>query len=316
MSPSEQTYKAQTVRLRNSYVSALRSERDGFNTMQAWARFASEMVMTLKWAGMAKAAALRFRATGETVRIDEQRDPGFDPQALDLGRIIRENPWIENLSIITDERIRMLVAFVVEREQVYARKWAAEERAKVKTKMDRELIPMHRLESFYRQGVKEITTVSEQVVLAEPEVDDKFPFWEYVTKDDARVRPTHAAAHGLVICRWNDEGIRLLEDVMPPNGWGCRCAGRHMTKFEAIRRGFMGHDYTPGFAYKWSSSQARRNYDIGAFPDRGWGNERNKYVAVPRIVAPTARRETMREKVARDIERLRAAGVDVSNLVA
>ena len=48
---------------------------------------------------------------------------------MDLGRIIRENPWIENLSVITDERIRMLVAFVVEREQVYARKWAEAERA-------------------------------------------------------------------------------------------------------------------------------------------------------------------------------------------
>ncbi len=46
-----------------------------------------------------------------------------------------------------------------------------------------------------------------------------FPYWEYRTVDDGRVRPEHVKLHGLILPandpRWNK--------IFPPNGWKCRC---------------------------------------------------------------------------------------------
>lgn len=46
-----------------------------------------------------------------------------------------------------------------------------------------------------------------------------FPYWEYRTVGDDKVRPEHAALNGLILPvndpRWHK--------IYPPNGWGCRC---------------------------------------------------------------------------------------------
>lgn len=46
-----------------------------------------------------------------------------------------------------------------------------------------------------------------------------FPYWEYKTVEDDKVRPEHAALHGVILHasdpRWNK--------IFPPNGWKCRC---------------------------------------------------------------------------------------------
>ena len=52
--------------------------------------------------------------------------------------------------------------------------------------------------------------------------------WEYVTVGDDRVRPTHAALDGMVLPRDDPRWAQL----MPPNGWGCRC-----TVFEVFDSG-------------------------------------------------------------------------------
>ena len=48
---------------------------------------------------------------------------------------------------------------------------------------------------------------------------DLFPYWEYRTVGDNKVREEHAALNGLVLAasdqRW--------KQIYPPNGWGCRC---------------------------------------------------------------------------------------------
>ena len=48
---------------------------------------------------------------------------------------------------------------------------------------------------------------------------DLFPFWEYRTVGDDKVRPEHAALNGLVLPA-NDPRWRK---IYPPNGWNCRC---------------------------------------------------------------------------------------------
>jgi SPP1 gp7 family putative phage head morphogenesis protein len=51
------------------------------------------------------------------------------------------------------------------------------------------------------------------------EQTDIFPYWEYKTVGDAKVRDEHAALDGLILPandpRW--------KKIMPPNGWNCRC---------------------------------------------------------------------------------------------
>jgi SPP1 gp7 family putative phage head morphogenesis protein len=57
---------------------------------------------------------------------------------------------------------------------------------------------------------------------------DIFPYWQYITMDDGRVREEHLKLHGLVL-----ECIdKLWDKIYPPNGWRCRCRVRPLMKNE------------------------------------------------------------------------------------
>ena len=55
-----------------------------------------------------------------------------------------------------------------------------------------------------------------------------FPYWEYRTVGDDRVRPAHAALNGLILPA-NDPRWDM---IYPPNGWNCRCWVVPRTKAE------------------------------------------------------------------------------------
>ena len=61
------------------------------------------------------------------------------------------------------------------------------------------------------------------------EQTDIFPYWQYITINDGRVREEHAALHGLILpandSRWSK--------IYPPNGWNCRCRIVPITGAEA-----------------------------------------------------------------------------------
>lgn len=72
-----------------------------------------------------------------------------------------------------------------------------------------EFILRQNLESAYANGrYKEL--------MAEKSM---FPYWEYVTVRDNRVRPEHRLLDGIVK-RYDDE---FWKHLYPPNGYGCRC---------------------------------------------------------------------------------------------
>ena len=48
---------------------------------------------------------------------------------------------------------------------------------------------------------------------------DVFPYWEYKTVGDDRVREEHAALDGLIL----HHSDQLWDKIYPPNGWKCRC---------------------------------------------------------------------------------------------
>lgn len=57
----------------------------------------------------------------------------------------------------------------------------------------------------------------------------------------------------------------------------------------------MSANFVPYFGYKWPNRQAEFNFNHSLFPDKGWGSERNRYVAEP---MPSKRNKTWQERYA------------------
>ncbi len=53
-----------------------------------------------------------------------------------------------------------------------------------------------------------------------------FPFWQYKTVEDDKVRPWHRALDGIILPCDDD----LWDEIYPPNGWRCRCRVKGLQK--------------------------------------------------------------------------------------
>jgi len=58
---------------------------------------------------------------------------------------------------------------------------------------------------------------------------DIFPYYEYLTIEDERVRPAHKALHGIIA----PAGSSFWKNHWPPWQWGCRCSVRGVQDWEA-----------------------------------------------------------------------------------
>jgi len=67
------------------------------------------------------------------------------------------------------------------------------------------------------------------------EVADTFPYWEYVTAGDERVRDEHAALNSKIFKTGDTQ-------YYPPLGINCRCRTKPVSKWAAKRRGIEGPD--------------------------------------------------------------------------
>jgi hypothetical protein len=89
-----------------------------------------------------------------------------------------------------------------------------------------------------------------------------FPFLEYRLGPSEKHRPHHEDKAGLIL----PVDAPFWDEWMPPNGWGCKCWVRQVTKAEAGRRGVS---------------------DAPEVPDRKWYNERTGDTAlVPQGIDP------------------------------
>jgi len=132
---------------------------------------------------------------------------------------------------------------------------------------------MSDIETTYFTRMSEISATVEQMQLAVPDVGASFPFAQFVTRRDQRVRNTHRAMDGLIALRtWSG-----WTKIRPPCGWRCRCYLIMRTRRDAIRAGWMTSDGKPQFAVSWPNEGARLNYERGIFPDKGFHGP--KYVA-------------------------------------
>lgn len=62
---------------------------------------------------------------------------------------------------------------------------------------------------------------------------DLYPYWRYVTAEDTRVRPEHAALDGLIFKIGDPNGDR----VYPKCSWNCRCGGRNIDRLDVKESG-------------------------------------------------------------------------------
>lgn len=67
------------------------------------------------------------------------------------------------------------------------------------------------------------------------DVSDRFPYWEYVTAKDERVRDSHRALDGKIF-KASDR------QFYPPLGFNCRCKARPISKRQAANRGINEPD--------------------------------------------------------------------------
>jgi SPP1 gp7 family putative phage head morphogenesis protein len=93
-----------------------------------------------------------------------------------------------------------------------------------------------------------------------------FPFLEYVSVMDGRERPQHHAWHGTVLPvdhPWWDTHY-------PPNGWGCRCLPKPISRGQAERRGLKVTEPQVFPMRQWINKRTGEIHMIERGIDPGW----------------------------------------------
>lgn len=101
--------------------------------------------------------------------------------------------------------------------------------------------PGWRARVIYETNLSTAYSAGRYVQMTEPETLAAFPFWEYVHSGARDPRPDHLAWDGLCLAAddpWWDTHY-------PPNGWGCGCRVRVLSRRGLARRGRTGPDQAP-----------------------------------------------------------------------
>jgi SPP1 gp7 family putative phage head morphogenesis protein len=99
------------------------------------------------------------------------------------------------------------------------------------------------------------------------EVSDRFPYWEYMTAEDERVRPEHRILHGKIFKSTDKQ-------YYPPIGFNCRCTAIPISRRQAEKRGIKKPDtVTPEMQAQISNAEFIGD-KTKSFED--WLNERTR----------------------------------------
>lgn len=236
--------------------------------LDQWGNLRDSLQEALQMTDVVAASKLHWRAFHESTLVPS--GPG-----VTVSDVIAENAWLNRHVQQTNPMILATANRVARIEHdYYLRRW--EQGKLTQEKFEASKSPLWRLEMFYRTTLGDVGATSQQVELANPDVGVNFPFAEYRSRDDARVRPTHAAMDGFVALRSWPGWSR----ARPKCGYNCRCVLRFYSRFEAVQKGWMTESGKPRFVVRWPNSIARANWNQDKFPDPGWFG--------PKFVAPGA----------------------------
>lgn len=227
---------------------------------QPWDEFQGAWERLGKWSSIIAGTQVRYKALHEKTLMPAGGE-------TDIGYVIDANPWLAKHAEVMNPLIEQRAKWIREAEETYLDKKSKAIAQLIGTPGHAESFPpFWRIERQRRDAIGEISNVSEQVQLAVPEIDAAFPFAKYLTREDKRVRPTHAAMFGFVAARsWNG-----WTTIRPRCGWNCRCYLNFVARFQARRLGWLDAHDKPTFITKWPNSLSEQNYRSGVFPDKGW----------------------------------------------
>ena len=157
----------------------------------------------------------------------------------------------------------------------------------------------HRLRTIFDSNMRSTFGAARQ---GQQEVNaESRPFWMYDSRNDSRVRPSHAAMDGQVF-RHDDP---IWQTHYPPNGWNCRCRVRALTPAQVRARGLRVRDSAgaletvdqevgvdkrtgevitrEGTAYRFRDAAGQMHTVL---PDAGWGAAPAPRGLTPPPVAP------------------------------
>lgn len=261
LSPIRDHFGGLLRRLRSDYYDIIASKAARGSVPQPlWGEFRKSLTQSLVWSCLASGANVRYKATHQRIVLPDSGE-------VSLANVLDLNEWTTpHLNAMAD-RIEDKVALVIDAERRYVDEHGEDI-------MDYgPHVPRNRLEMIYRNAVGDLGYIAAQVQLSSPEVGDALPYILYLTKNDKRVRSTHALMHGFIALRTWDG----WSSIRPKNGYNCRCYLRYHTWDDAIRLGWAWSIFKPRWDRKWPNRDAQRNYEDGTFPDPGWNGP--KYVA-------------------------------------
>lgn len=230
-----------------------------------WVLFRDELYKALSSTSVVSASHIRNRVTD-------------GPSIEDLESVAQAEsmlPWVSpHLKAVASKLEGQATLTAVAEMNFYRRKSEAYRSTGAEVK-----IAPSRLDMGWRMSSQQVKADAEQVQLADPFVGSQFPIARYVSRGDARVRETHAVMNGFMCYRdWSG-----YPKILTPAGWGCRCYIRFFTWREAVSNGWAHAPGKPKWQVMWPNSLAKKNFEGGEFPDKGW---EQSGVAATRVSAP------------------------------
>lgn len=165
--------------------------------------FEAKLDLQLKWGNQDAAAFHRFKGFSSAIIKDAELSDAIKESlsgALAEGKSLRD--WKKSANEIFDKA-----------GLTRLNKWQAE--------------TIYRTETTMAYGAGQYAKLQD--------VKNRFPYWQYVTAGDERVRDSHKALDGKIFKTADAQ-------YYPPVGFNCRCKARPISKSQAAKRGITGPD--------------------------------------------------------------------------
>lgn len=131
----------------------------------------------------------------------------------------------------------------------------ADFQGRIGTVIDSEGWNSYRVENIFRTNMQ--TAYSAGRYTKMQEVKQARPYWQYITVEDKRRRPSHAVLHGLVYPADHD----FWGTNYPPNGFRCRCCVRSLSERQVKKLGLTVQSEMPGDS-QWTDPKNGMEYHV------------------------------------------------------